>query len=102
MTKWPAKSQDLTPLDYFLWEELKKAMNPVENKSTKYFTSDEIANSEDESTLLRSANVDKITFRNDLCQACEKIDPKLLKNAVEELPTRWDKCIEANGGRFSM
>lgn len=74
---WPARSPDLTCLDYFLWGHL---------KSLVY--SEEIRNSDH--------------LRERITQACDQVknNPDVIQKAVRNLEIRCRKCIETGGGIF--
>jgi len=75
---WPPKSQDLTPLDYFLWDYLKNRLKNYPDMKTD------------------------VELREKLVHEIENIDPKLLEATIIEFPIRLEKCIEANGKRFEI
>jgi len=77
---WPPKSQDLTPLDYFLWNHLKNKLH---------------------SNFLPSELNSKDKFRRSLIRQIQETDESLLTEAINQLPTRLEKCIRANGERFT-
>lgn len=74
---WPARSPDLTPLDYYLWGMLKNKVyvnNPQTISELKFTILNEIA----------------------------LINGNELKNVFENLKTRLDLCIEEDGGHFQQ
>lgn len=73
--KWPARSPDLTVLDYFLWGYIK---NDVYQKT--------------------SANMEELRMR--IVEAFQKVTPVMLRNATQGLRRRLDSCIAQNGGLF--
>jgi hypothetical protein len=76
-TFWPSKSQDLTPLDYFLWEHLKGKV------ATNY----------------RPTNPDDL--KECITLELENLDPDLLETVIYDFRSRIQKCIEAKGERFT-
>lgn len=72
---WPARSPDLTPLDFFVWDFLKEKVydRPIRN-------------------------------RNDLEEkvrtAVRMITPEILGNVMREIVERIYECLNQNGGHF--
>jgi hypothetical protein len=79
---WPPRSQDLTPLDYFLWDHLKKRLHenccPIVELSTSS------------------------SFRKSLAHQIDEVDEKVIKKVVTQFKTRLEHCIEVNGERFDF
>ncbi|CAG7821474.1 unnamed protein product [Allacma fusca] len=75
-TFWPARSQDLTPLDYFLWDHLKGKI------TTNY----------------RPTNAEDL--KECITLELENLHPDLLETVVYDFRDRIKKCIEAKGKRF--
>lgn len=74
--RWPARSPDLTTLDFFLWGHL---------KSVVYDTP--------------SRNIEELTER--IRTACASIAPGTLRNVTSTaLMRRYQKCVECDGGTF--
>ncbi|EFN74499.1 hypothetical protein EAG_13313, partial [Camponotus floridanus] len=73
--EWPARSPDLTPLDYFLWGYL---------KSKVYAT--------------QLQNLDEL--RNRIMQEAALIDRVMIRNAVSHFYNRIAFCQEAQGLQF--
>lgn len=73
--KWPARSPDLSPLDFFLWGFLK-------NKIYKYPST-----TEEE-------------LRENIERAFEAVQPLQILNATRSLTKRCNSCISHNGGHF--
>lgn len=73
--EWPARSPDLTPLDYFLWGYL---------KSKVYFN--------------RPNNIADLKVR--ITEEINKITPEVIQNVVREFQYRLGYCQEVNGGHF--
>ncbi|KYM95568.1 Zinc finger MYM-type protein 1, partial [Cyphomyrmex costatus] len=73
--EWPARSPDLTPLDYFLWGYL---------KSKVYAT--------------QPQNLDEL--RNRIMQEAALIDRVIIRNAVSHFYNRIPFCQEAQGLQF--
>jgi len=70
--KWPARSPDLTPPDFFLWGYLK-----------------DIVYKERPSTCEE--------LRTRIEQACEEIDKDMIKRACQSVPSRLKFCLERKG-----
>jgi hypothetical protein len=72
---WPARSPDLTPLDFFLWGHVKNLVYrvPVNNLDT---------------------------LRNRIRDAMAMVTPEMLQNVRSNLLKRARLCIQAGGGRF--
>lgn len=75
LIEWPARSPDLTPLDFFLWGYI---------KSTIYKTP--VQNIED--------------LRHRIVQACRNITEETLHNVREEFTSRLFYCQEVGGLQF--
>lgn len=73
--RWPARSPDLTPLDFFLWGYIK-------DRVYKH----EILNEEQ----LRIRVID----------AFDSISPEMLADVLDNTVTRCYRCLEANGSHF--
>lgn len=73
--EWPARSPDLTPLDYFLWGYL---------KSKVYFN--------------RPNNIDELKAR--IRHEVRLIQPQVIHNVLEEFKDRLAYCQEVGGGQF--
>ena len=72
-TNWPARSPDLTPLDYYLWGRLKEIVYKD-----------------------RPANGNEL--RNRIIRACNDLQEVEIKNAVRRFRKNLVKCIENDGG----
>lgn len=72
---WPARSPDLSPLDFFLWGYVKDRVYTTETK-----TSDELKA--------------KIT------DVCSTIPPSIIKKATEDVIKRAQYCVAAEGDLF--
>jgi hypothetical protein len=72
---WPARSPDLTPLDFFLWGHVKNLVYrvPVNNLDT---------------------------LRNRIRDAMAMVTPEMLQNVRNNLLKRARLCIQAGGSRF--
>lgn len=75
--EWPARSPDLTPLDFFLWGYL---------KSKVYFN--------------KPLNVENLKIR--IRTEIENITPDIVERAVQGVYTRVGQCQIANGGHFEQ
>ena len=73
--EWPARSPDLTPLDFFLWGVIKHKVYTV-----------------------RVETVDELKMR--ITEAFREIGPDLCKTVCYSLIDRWRKCIDSNGQQF--
>lgn len=74
-TEWPARSPDLTPLDFFLWGYLKSKVYK---------------------TLPESLN----DLRQRIIDGCNRITPAILANVRKEFEDRLFYCLEVNGHHF--
>ena len=72
---WPARSPDLTPLDFFLWGTIKEYVyrTPINNVQE---------------------------LRDRIDEAFATITPEMLQRSRENLIRRAQLCIEMNGGHF--
>lgn len=73
--EWPARSPDLSPLDYFLWGHL---------KSKVYAT--------------QPADIEDLRQR--IIEECRQVTPQVLANVRELFQSRLYYCMEINGGHF--
>ena len=73
--EWPARSPDLTPLDFFLWRYL---------KSKVYST--------------KPQNLDELRQR--ITNTCTDIQPEMIQSAIQNFYVRLGQCQEVNGGHF--
>lgn len=73
LTNWPARSPDLSPLDYYLWGRLKEIVYKD-----------------------RPANANEL--RNRITHACNELQGPEIENAVRRFRKNLIKCIENNGG----
>lgn len=73
---WPARSPDLTPLDFFLWGVIKN----------KVYNGESIN------------NVDELEQK--INQAFDEIRPQQIEDAVMSVENRLIKCLDANGMQF--
>lgn len=73
--EWPARSPDLTPLDFFFWGFLK----------TKVYET-------------RPQNLDELRMRIE--NACRLVTPEMLENVRHAFESRLYFCQEVNGGHF--
>jgi len=70
---WPARSPDLSPLDFFLWGFLKEM-------------------------VFRNAPSNIGQLKNNVREAIASIDVNTLQNVIANFVVRVDKCIESGGG----
>lgn len=73
---WPARSPDLSVLDFFVWGFLKNKV---------YDTPQNLQE-----------------LRNKITEACLLITPEMLRNARGNIIKRAQKCLEFNGGQFEQ
>lgn len=73
--KWPPRSPDLSPLDYFLWGHLKHK-------------------------IYKNNNNTMAELRNNVENAFNHIRPFQISNALSSLSKRCHSCITQNGGHF--
>ena len=69
---WPARSPDLSPLDYFLWGFVKEK-------------------------VFLSAPSNIAVLKNKVQEVIASIDANTLQNVVANFVVRIDKCIASNG-----
>ena len=74
-TRWPPRSPDLTPLDFFLWGYLKEKV---------YVTP--------------PRDLDDLKERVE--NTCRQLTPDVLRSVVENMGRRLHTCIAADGGHF--
>lgn len=74
-TPWPARSPDLTPLDYFLWGSMKEK-------------------------VYRTAPTTPEDMQQRIINACSEITEDVLKNVHDSFSRRILKCIEVEGQHF--
>lgn len=74
--KWPARSPDLAPCDYFLWGYLK-------NKIYSHGPLETIA-----------------LLKNRILEECKNIPSQFIVNAVNNFENRLAHCLEIRGGIF--
>jgi len=74
--RWPARSPDLTPLDFFVWGHLK-----------------------DKVYRTRPQTLDAL--RNEIIQECAGINARMSTNACRSVSTRLEICVERDGSQVS-
>lgn len=72
---WPARSPDLTMVDFFLWGFLKQK-------------------------VMETAPTTRDDMRERIRRACELVTPEMLRNVRESFATRVVRCIAVGGGHF--
>lgn len=72
---WPARSPDLTCMDYYLWGRIKDI-------------------------VYQTAPTSKENMKDRIRGACEQISREELIHALENFPKRIEKCMEVGGGHF--
>lgn len=72
---WPARSPDLTPVDFFLWGHLKN-----------YIYREPLRNREE--------------LHNRIVEAVASISPEMIRNTQRSLLRRARLCIDTNGAQF--
>lgn len=75
--RWPARSPDLTPLDFWLWGYLQDLV---------YFTRPE----------------NEEVLRQRIIDACHEIPPDFILNATSGIARRYGYCVQQNGGLFEQ
>lgn len=75
--RWPARSPDLTPLDFWLWGYL-----------------------QDQVYLARPENEE--ILRQRIINACREIPPNLILNATYGVARRCELCVQRGGGQFEQ
>lgn len=74
--RWPPRSPDLTPLDFFLWGHLKSVVYDTEPQNLQ-------------------------DLQNRIVEACRSIRPETIRTVTSKnLRDRFEKCIEAGGRQF--
>jgi hypothetical protein len=73
--EWPARSPDLTPLDFYLWGHLKAQVYAE-----------------------KITNVEHL--RQCIIEACNAITPGIIKRVFLDWVKRLNLCIENNGGHI--
>lgn len=74
-TEWPARSPDLTPLDFFLWGHLKNKVYATQPTSLD-------------------------DLRRKIVSECRRITPEILQNVRSAFELRLYHCVGVNGGHF--
>lgn len=75
--KWPPRSPDLTPLDFFLWGYLKNTVYDCHHPPR---------------------TLQELQAR--IVAACEGLDSETIRRAVGSIRTRAAMCLQENGGHF--
>ena len=73
--EWPATSPDLNPLDYSIWNKLKRRACVKKHQSVE-------------------------SLKRALVKAWNEIPQEMIDRAIDDFPKRLRKCIQANGGYF--
>uniref|UniRef100_A0A1Y1MEB7 Tc1-like transposase DDE domain-containing protein n=1 Tax=Photinus pyralis TaxID=7054 RepID=A0A1Y1MEB7_PHOPY len=73
--EWPARSPDLTPLDFFLWGHLKSVVYKTE-----------------------PASINDLRYR--IVRECRSLSREVFKNVRNEFENRLWYCLEQNGEHF--
>jgi hypothetical protein len=73
--EWPPTSPDLNPLDYSIWNELKRR-----------------------ACVKKHTSIDAL--KRSLIKAWNEIPQDMIDRAIDDFPKRLRKCIQANGGYF--
>lgn len=74
---WPARSPDLTPMDFFLWGHIKQ-----------YVYKEQID--------------DRVELQDKIIEAIATITPDMITSATTSLLRRAQLCIECHGGHFEQ
>lgn len=73
---WPARSPDLSPLDYFIWGYLKELVYATQPRDLE-------------------------DLKNKIREAAGSVTPEMIRAAcTRELMRRFEACVEADGGSF--
>lgn len=75
--EWPARSPDLTPLDFFLWGYLKSKVYETQPASLE-------------------------ELRQRITYECQRITPEVLQNVRQSFQSRLYHCMEVQGGHFEQ
>lgn len=75
--EWPARSPDLSSLDFFLWGHLKSTVYKTQPASLQVLQ-------------------ERITVE------CQRITADMLQNVREEIENRFYYCMDVNGGHFEQ
>lgn len=73
--EWPPNSPDLNPLDYSIWNELKRRACVKKHQTVE-------------------------ALKRSLTRAWNEIPQDIIDRAVDDFPKRLRKCIQENGGYF--
>jgi len=73
--KWPPRSPDLTPLDFYLWGKLKQQ-------------------------VYNEVPTSKEDMKERIRRACSMIDTNEIRNAIFSMTNRFRACIDAQGHHF--
>ncbi|EFN67942.1 hypothetical protein EAG_00133, partial [Camponotus floridanus] len=73
--KWPPRSPDLTPLDFYLWGKLKQQ-------------------------VYNEVPTSKEDMKERIRRACSMIDTNEIRNAIFSITNRFRTCIDAQGHHF--
>lgn len=72
---WPARSPDLTPLDFFLWGFIKNRVYQSQNNTIE-------------------------ELRDNVADAFQNISPVHLQNTLSAIEKRCQRCLEMEGQQF--
>lgn len=72
---WPARSPDLTVMDYYLWARIKDI-------------------------VYQTAPTTRDNMKERIRSACEQISREEIRKALHNFPRRLEKCLEADGRHF--
>ena len=73
--EWPPRSPDLTPMDYFLWGDLKRRVYDIPVNS-----------------------IDELKER--ILNSCYQIQPETIRLATQSVCRRLEVCVRENGGHI--
>ena len=76
---WPARSPDLTPMDFFFWGYIK---TQVYRSNTVYHSIQEL--------------------RNSITSCLQEINPEMLNHVFDSLQERYHLCIQNEGGHIEQ
>ena len=74
---WPARSPDLTPLDFFLWRYVKE-------------------------TVYKNRPSNDNDLQKRIADALQAVSHEMLRSTIESFEKRIDLCIHQNGGHFQQ
>ena len=98
---WPARSPDLSPLDYCLWGYLKSKVTLCAHSKSCHSNNhyrDVIIICALQVYTPWPANLDAL--EGNLRREVAALDPAMIRRAILDMRVRANKCIDNNGGHF--